>query len=358
VVQTPVCGDDLAAVVAFNGRIGVMWSNQKAGNFGFRMHDDSNTDPRAWGPVETFGSNPDDHVHLTVTPEQDILAATKAEGNADEISLYMRSHITNTWEGPFFITAGATRPIVVYDADNKAVYVVYTATSGTPAIGYKRAHLAELLFDEPPVGLLVPGAALDDATSTKQVVTATTGLLVAAKESDATGTNIHYAFVPLNHPPVAIAQASTSSGTAPLAVNFTGSGSSDTDGSIQSYQWAFGDGGTASTANPSHTYTTGGNYTAKLIVTDNDGATGQATVNITVTGATTNQAPVVNAGTDQTITLPTNSVTLNGSVTDDGRPNPPAKVTATSSKRSSPGTVTFGNASLAVTTASFSAVGT
>jgi PKD repeat protein len=357
VVQTPVCGDDLAAVVAFNGRIGVMWSNQKAGNFGFRVHVDG--DPETtWGPVETFGTNSDDHVHLTVTPEQDILAATKAEGNADEINLYMRSHLTNKWEGPFFITSGATRPVVVYDSDNKDVYVVYTTTSGTSAIGYKRAQFADLLFDEPAVGLLVPGVNLDDATSTKQVVNATTGLLVAAKESDATGTNIHYAFVTFNHPPVAIAQASSTSGVAPLAVNFTGSGSSDTDGSIQGYQWALGDGGTASVANPSHTYTAAGTYTARLTVTDNKGATGQATVNITVTGSSTNQAPVVNAGPDQSITLPTNSVTLNGSVTDDGKPNPPAKVTATWSKQSGPGTVTFGNLNSATTTASFSAAGT
>ncbi|MDG4555809.1 MAG: hypothetical protein P9F19_00215 [Candidatus Contendobacter sp.] len=67
----------------------------------------------------------------------------------------------------------------------------------------------------------------------------------------------------------------------------------------------------------------------------------------------TNQAPQVNAGGDQTITLPVNQVTLTGTVTDDGLPNPPGAVTITWSKDSGPGTVTFGNAHAASTTATF-----
>lgn len=69
-----------------------------------------------------------------------------------------------------------------------------------------------------------------------------------------------------------------------------------------------------------------------------------------------NQAPVVNAGADQTITLPATAA-LSGSATDDGLPNPPGAVSRTWSKVSGPGTVTFGNASAASTTASFSQAG-
>jgi hypothetical protein len=64
---------------------------------------------------------------------------------------------------------------------------------------------------------------------------------------------------------------------------------------------------------------------------------------------------VVNAGPDQTITLPSNA-TLDGTVTDDGLPTPPA-LTTTWSKVSGPGTVTFGNASAVDTTATFSVDG-
>ena len=69
-----------------------------------------------------------------------------------------------------------------------------------------------------------------------------------------------------------------------------------------------------------------------------------------------NQSPAVNAGPDQTVTFP-NSANLNGTVSDDGLPNPPATVTTQWNKVSGPGTVKFGNANAVDTTASFSAAG-
>ncbi|MGH9840677.1 MAG: PKD domain-containing protein [Blastocatellia bacterium] len=84
--------------------------------------------------------------------------------------------------------------------------------------------------------------------------------------------------------PNAIASGSPTSGNAPLAVSFNGAGSADPDGSIVSYAWNFGDGGTAGAANPVHTYTTKGSFTAVLTVVDNDGLTDTASVTVTVTG--------------------------------------------------------------------------
>ena len=57
---------------------------------------------------------------------------------------------------------------------------------------------------------------------------------------------------------------------------------------------------------------------------------------------------------NQTITLPAEA-NLAGTASDDGRPNPPGGITIAWSKLSGPGTVSFGNASAAVTTASFGA---
>lgn len=66
-------------------------------------------------------------------------------------------------------------------------------------------------------------------------------------------------------------------------INFDGSGSSDPGGSIASYDWTFGDGGTGTGPNPTHAYAAAGNYTATLTVTDNCGATSTCEATVTIT---------------------------------------------------------------------------
>ncbi len=69
-----------------------------------------------------------------------------------------------------------------------------------------------------------------------------------------------------------------------------------------------------------------------------------------------NQAPAVDAGADQVIALPATAA-LNGTVSDDGKPDPPGMIILTWSKVSGPGTVVFANPAAADTTASFSQAG-
>ncbi len=70
-----------------------------------------------------------------------------------------------------------------------------------------------------------------------------------------------------------------------------------------------------------------------------------------------NRAPEVNAGTNQT-TIVDVPITLNGTATDDGLPNPPGMLTITWSLVSGPGNVTFGSSNTVSTTASFDTPGT
>ncbi|HSS06264.1 MAG TPA: protease pro-enzyme activation domain-containing protein, partial [Rhodanobacteraceae bacterium] len=82
-----------------------------------------------------------------------------------------------------------------------------------------------------------------------------------------------------NIPPVANFTFTTSG----LTANFTDS-SSDPDGTISSRSWTFGDGGTSTATNPSHTYAAGGTYTVALTVTDNGGAQNTKSAPVTVSG--------------------------------------------------------------------------
>ena len=92
-----------------------------------------------------------------------------------------------------------------------------------------------------------------------------------------------------------------------------------------------------------------------LTLTADDGLlTSSDDITITATGVA-NQAPVVNAGPDVTVTLPVNAAALAGSVTDDGLPG--TGLTILWTKVSGPGAVTFANAAAPTTTATFSVDG-
>ena len=71
-----------------------------------------------------------------------------------------------------------------------------------------------------------------------------------------------------NQAPVASASANPTAGPAPMAVDFSSAGSVDPEGQPLTYAWTFGDGGTSTAANPTHTYTQAGQYTARLSVSD------------------------------------------------------------------------------------------
>lgn len=128
----------------------------------------------------------------------------------------------------------------------------------------------------------------------------------------------------LNRPPTAVASANPTAGLSPLQVSFSSAGSSDPDNNPLTYSWNFGDGTSDTSPNPIHTYNATGvqKFTATLTVTDTSGATGTASVVVTV-GST---PPVV------TIAAPANNVTVNpgtvvnfsGSATDAEDGNIPA----------------------------------
>ncbi len=113
--------------------------------------------------------------------------------------------------------------------------------------------------------------------------------------------------------------------------------------------------GSVNAASSTATFSTTGTYVVRLTASD---TAASAYNEATITVSNGNSAPTVSAGNNQSITWPTNSLTLAGTVSDDGLPNPPAATTCTWSKTSGPGTVTFGSVNAASSTATFSTVGT
>lgn len=81
----------------------------------------------------------------------------------------------------------------------------------------------------------------------------------------------------------------TYSGTLSQNVPFNGGNSYDPDGSIVSYSWSFGDGGTSSGVAPTHAYSGVGTYTVSLTVTDNVGAQGSASTTVSITSSSSDQ---------------------------------------------------------------------
>jgi len=119
--------------------------------------------------------------------------------------------------------------------------------------------------------------------------------LTVTDNTGATGnTSMQIQIAATNVPPVA-AISGPSNGTEGISVSLDGSGSTDSDGNIVSYDWDFGDNSAGSGVTASHVYAAG-TYTVTLMVTDNGGDIDHATLNITIVPATNPQPPVADAG--------------------------------------------------------------
>ncbi len=128
------------------------------------------------------------------------------------------------------------------------------------------------------------------SATTSHVYSSTSAYQVSLTVVDNSGrtnrvnTSITISRVPV--PPVAVITLSPSPFFSGTPVGFSGIASTDSDGSLSSYEWNFGDGQTSSASNIAHTYLASGQYTVKLKVVDNDGLSNIATVIINVMAAT------------------------------------------------------------------------
>ena len=194
----------------------------------------------------------------------------------------------------------SVRTISTANPDNLSVFAAERSSDGAVTV----MVISKVLSGSTPVSLnfanFTPGAAAqawqltssNTITRLANVAVSAQGFTATVPAQSVTLFVVPSSGAPSNQPPVASATATPASGIAPLTVAFDGRGSSDPDGSIVNYAWTFGDGATAAGSTTNHTYQAAGNYSARLTVTDNQGATHTATLSIVVNpGATAPAAP-------------------------------------------------------------------
>ncbi|MDP5273143.1 PKD domain-containing protein [Chengkuizengella axinellae] len=131
-----------------------------------------------------------------------------------------------------------------------------------------------------------------------------------------------------NDPPVAFAESSVLTADVGQSISFNAERSSDSDGTILSYEWNFDDGSTSTQTNPTHSFVSEGTFNVSLTVTDDQGASNTDTITITV-GSTpppgiildeTGTLDSTNAGVNYYFTASgsgTTTITLTSSSADD-----------------------------------------
>jgi len=131
-----------------------------------------------------------------------------------------------------------------------------------------------------------------------------------------------------NKPPIAMAGPDQVITLPADSVSLDGRSSNDPDGVISSYLWTKISGPASfHIIKQSDSVTkvkalVAGAYLFELKVTDNDGLSAKDTMSVIVDPIlTTNHPPIANAGADQTITLPTNTINLDGSASNDPENN-------------------------------------
>jgi gliding motility-associated-like protein len=157
--------------------------------------------------------------------------------------------------------------------------------------------------------------------------------------------------VAVNQNPVANA-GTTKTITLPTNTLILNGIGTDPDGSIATYLWTKVSGPTAtltnaSTPNLSLSNLLQGTYVFQLTVTDDKGATGSAQVTVIVNPVATNQIPIVNAGTQKTVFLPVNQVSVTATASD-----PDGSIATILWEKKSGGAATLSNTNTLTLTAS------
>lgn len=204
VTGNDVKSDDLSSMVAFDGYVGVMWSRQKSGiDMHFAAHKDGTADD-VWTSTIPYSTSGDDHMNLKSLQADDagrLFAIVKTSLNAKLIQLLVCDTsatactnandwtATQVWDSTYV----PTRPIMLIDTSNREIYIFARIRSGDVSLGddifYKKTSLDDIKFDIAELGEPFVSSStylsINNPTSTKQNVDASTGMVVLATDDRA-----------------------------------------------------------------------------------------------------------------------------------------------------------------------------
>ncbi|MEO8285764.1 MAG: S-layer homology domain-containing protein [Chloroflexota bacterium] len=207
VAGTTLDPDDVSSLIAYDGKIGLMWSNQVDEAMYFAVHNDADPD-ETWQPstpVIQGTKAADDHINLKALagdPAGKVFAAVKTgrdqlqphDPNASLIMLLVLG-TNDAWTTYTFgrVVDDHTRPIVEIDQQNRELYVLATTSiSGTLLLGnadsaiyYKKTGLDNITFPAGKGTPLIQGRQdrkINSVSSTKQNLNEATGLVAIADD--------------------------------------------------------------------------------------------------------------------------------------------------------------------------------
>lgn len=192
--DTAVSGDDISAVVAFDGKIGVLWSDQASVATRFAYRADGGTPGPAGWTVETVlsgSSFADDHLNIKSLQGDDqgrLYAAVKTSKtvSTDPSLLVLTRTAGGSWSAATTATVadGLTRPQIALDKTNKVLYVMQSREGGGK-VYYKSSPLSDGPSFSSGRGadfIAWTGASINNVSTTKDPVTAATGLVAIATD--------------------------------------------------------------------------------------------------------------------------------------------------------------------------------
>ncbi len=296
------------ALIAFDGKLGLAWSDRADGRIRFAVRDDA-APATSWSP-ETAMNEPgavSDALDLGSSGGRVYLATETPSGALRLLARSVAAPGLGTWTVREIADAAAdlAQPILLVDQASALLRVFATGPTlaggsalGAGAVYEKVAPLATLLF---PSGRGTPviqdgnSPAVGAPSSTRQVLDSSTGLVVlASNELTQRAWHAHAALGSAPLPPMADFSASPRAGDAPLLVRFTDLSS----GAPTGWWWDFGDGSTSNAASPEHVYAAAGSYGVTLSVSNGAGAdtlSRPAYVSVTQPTSVVTRTPVADA---------------------------------------------------------------